>query len=310
MDSILKNAVFSIQIGIEDFESADPRRSLSSVRNIYAGLLLLFKEKLRQLSPPESNEVLIKARIQPKLVDGNVIFIGVGKNTVDVAEIKKRFKDLDIFIDWTNFEKVQRVRNSLEHYYESRTVQDIKAVMCHAFSIIQNFVPTHLGIQPHDLFQNRYWNTLMEINIEYQSKISQFQSTLGNLPWHDGNIVPFIECPFCSSQLIKPTNTPSTIDEATFQCDTCNTEFDYEDEIEEWASCYFNIDYDPKEMEQLPYCDNCGKATFDEAQGFCLACGEELSYTHCSICDTDLHPNEQEFGGLCGYHHHQTEKND
>ena len=37
MDTILKNAVQSLQIGIEDFESADERRVLSSVRNVTAG---------------------------------------------------------------------------------------------------------------------------------------------------------------------------------------------------------------------------------------------------------------------------------
>ena len=44
MDSLLTNAVQSIQIGIEDFSSTDPRRILSTVRNLYAGILLLLKE--------------------------------------------------------------------------------------------------------------------------------------------------------------------------------------------------------------------------------------------------------------------------
>jgi hypothetical protein len=60
MHTILENAVQSLQIGIEDYQSTDQRRTLSAVRNITAGVLLLFKEKLRQLSPPNSNDVLIK----------------------------------------------------------------------------------------------------------------------------------------------------------------------------------------------------------------------------------------------------------
>jgi hypothetical protein len=62
MKTILENAVSSIQIGIEDYQSNDPRRVLSVVRNLSAGVLLLFKEKLRQLSPDGSDEVLIKQR--------------------------------------------------------------------------------------------------------------------------------------------------------------------------------------------------------------------------------------------------------
>ena len=54
--SIIQNAIDSIQIGIEDYESADDRRSVSAVRNISAGILLLYKEKLCQLSPEDNND--------------------------------------------------------------------------------------------------------------------------------------------------------------------------------------------------------------------------------------------------------------
>lgn len=48
--SLLKNSVESIQVGVEDFDSDDARRSVSAMRNIAAGLLLLFKIKLCMLS--------------------------------------------------------------------------------------------------------------------------------------------------------------------------------------------------------------------------------------------------------------------
>lgn len=63
MDTLLNNAISSIQIGIEDYESEDERRVLSAVRNLTAGILLLFKEKLSELSPGDSNEVLLKQQI-------------------------------------------------------------------------------------------------------------------------------------------------------------------------------------------------------------------------------------------------------
>lgn len=49
---LLKNAVESIQIGLKDYQDIDkdPRRELSSIRNIYAGILLLYKYKLQQHS--------------------------------------------------------------------------------------------------------------------------------------------------------------------------------------------------------------------------------------------------------------------
>jgi hypothetical protein len=62
MSDLLKNAIASIQLGVEDFKrNDDPRRLLSAIRNFYAGVLLLCKEVLRRLSPDDSNEVHVKA---------------------------------------------------------------------------------------------------------------------------------------------------------------------------------------------------------------------------------------------------------
>jgi hypothetical protein len=91
MDTILKNAIQSIQIGVEDYESKDSRRVLSSVRNLSAGVLLIFKEKLRLLSPPGSNESLLKQKVRPEKESGSVSFVGVGKKTVDVQQINVFF---------------------------------------------------------------------------------------------------------------------------------------------------------------------------------------------------------------------------
>jgi len=48
---LLTNAVESIQIGVEDYQAGSPPRLLSAVRNIQAGILLLYKEALRRESP-------------------------------------------------------------------------------------------------------------------------------------------------------------------------------------------------------------------------------------------------------------------
>jgi len=61
--SLLQNAIDSIQVGVEDYRMDDDRRYLSAVRNICAGILLLYKEKLKRLSPLYDKEVLIKQSI-------------------------------------------------------------------------------------------------------------------------------------------------------------------------------------------------------------------------------------------------------
>src|SRR6266850_6654563 len=116
MDAILQNAVDSLQIGVEDFQSSDSRRVLSAGRNITAGVLLLFKEKLRDLSPAGSNDVLIKQKSKiVKAKDGSIQVIGVGKKTVDVTQIKERLTDLGIKVDWKRVDAIVEVRNEVEH---------------------------------------------------------------------------------------------------------------------------------------------------------------------------------------------------
>ncbi len=90
--SILSNAIDSIQVGVEDYLMRDSKRYLSAVRNICAGILLLYKEKLCQLSPSHDKEVLIKKDIRPSDDGkGNVTFIVLVKRQ---WMFKKSRKDL------------------------------------------------------------------------------------------------------------------------------------------------------------------------------------------------------------------------
>jgi hypothetical protein len=75
--SLLDNAIESIQVGVEDYLMDDNRRYRSAARNIFAGILLLYKEKLNRLSPPHSEEALIKNKIKFIYTDeGSVTFAG------------------------------------------------------------------------------------------------------------------------------------------------------------------------------------------------------------------------------------------
>ena len=88
-------------MGLEDYKNEDPRRAQSALRNIFAGILLLFKEKLCRMSPPNSDEVLIKKDIRPVLdTDEGILFKGIGDKTVDVAQIQQRFGALGVKVDY------------------------------------------------------------------------------------------------------------------------------------------------------------------------------------------------------------------
>ena len=151
---ILKNAVETIQIGLEDYKSIDPRRSLSATRNITSGTHLLFKKKLRQLSPADSDEVLIKKDVLPSFnqESGAISFSGKGNKTVDVFQIKERFKSLGIKVDWATFDQVINLRNTIEHYYTESNVYVINEIIAKSFLIIRDFCNEHLEEVPVELF--------------------------------------------------------------------------------------------------------------------------------------------------------------
>ncbi|MFW3341822.1 hypothetical protein, partial [Aliarcobacter butzleri] len=112
--SIYKNALDSILLGLDDYKLAldgDKRRYISSTRNLFAGILLLFKEKLSQLSPDGTDEILIKKKIAPVLdVNGKVVFEAQGDKTVEVQDIQNLFKSLKITTDWTRVNKINKYR--------------------------------------------------------------------------------------------------------------------------------------------------------------------------------------------------------
>ncbi|HMF63086.1 MAG TPA: hypothetical protein VK608_03280 [Edaphobacter sp.] len=67
---LLENAIQSIRVGVEDYLADSNARLLSAARNIHAGILLLFKEKLYRLSPDDSNSALIMSKIVPEMDGG------------------------------------------------------------------------------------------------------------------------------------------------------------------------------------------------------------------------------------------------
>ena len=118
-EEIFKNAINAIELGVEDYElsAKDPRRLQSAVRNLFAGILLLFKSKLAELSQKD-DESLLKQKVVPVIQNGEIKWVGEGKKTVDVQQIQDRFKHLNIEVDWTRLNELQNYRNNIEHYFD------------------------------------------------------------------------------------------------------------------------------------------------------------------------------------------------
>lgn len=319
MDTILKNAIASIQLGVEDFRSGDERRSLSAVRNMTAGILLLFKEKLRQLSPASSDEVLIKKSMRPtRNAGGGVTFQGEGKKTVDVQEIKERFRSLGVEADFGRVDEVILLRNDIEHYRTGATAETIKVVLAKSFVVIRDFIAAELNEDPADLLGEPTWGTLLEENDVYERELAACRAALDEVDWDSAameQIAHNVRCQHCGSDLVRPIDPHVEHHyQLELRCSSCGKESSFDEVIEpavrdfyEWETYVAMTDGG---NQPTATCYECGKETFIIGEGKCIACRGELEFTECAICGEGLGPDDQDNNGLCGYHAWQAQKDD
>lgn len=117
---IFDNAVTSITLGVEDFQNGSDARMLSAARNYYAGLLLLGKECLIRAAPDAEPMGVIGAKFEPVPDgEGGVAHEVVGYATIDLEQLKGRFKKFGLSWPQADVKKLQRFRNNIEHFHLS-----------------------------------------------------------------------------------------------------------------------------------------------------------------------------------------------
>lgn len=246
------------------------------------------------------------------------VFRGAGKKTVDFFQIKERFKTLGIDMEWKSFDGVISIRNDIEHYCTSETAPRLKELLADAFLIIRDFITAQLDCEPVELLGDETWNTLLNVATIYNKELNECENAKAQIEWGtDGirDVVPYLRCKHCQSELLKPTNpSEKFLPSIEFHCSSCGSYCLFEDIAEEAATeCYGTEMYismtdggDPP----LATCHNCSRETFLLRDGICVACGATLDYEECTVCGESLGPEEQDFDGLCSYHHWVAQKDD
>jgi hypothetical protein len=317
---LLKNAVESIQIGLEDYKNTDSRRRLSAVRNILAGILLLFKEKLRQASPLDSNEVLIKKDIRPVMESGAAMkFTGQGKKTVDVQQIKERLSGLQIKVDWKTFDEINELRTDIEHYYTEKPPEVISEIISKSFVIIRDFCVDYLDEDPAILLGQQAWDVFLEVDEIYTKEKTACDGSLAQIDWTYQSLKAGIEdirCPECQSELIMSDGVQKykAGDAMPLLCKKGQHEFNFDDVIEQCvhdalgAEAYIAA----SQGGEYPYhtCPECNKDTYIYDEDCCVACGYGQVEKWCAVCHSPLSVDEAYNGDLCFYHSEQAEKDD
>lgn len=320
MNSLIQNAALSLKMGIEDYQSPEPERALSAVRNVTAGVLLLFKEKLRRLSPDGSDEVLLKEKIQPFRTDsGAVSFKGVGKKTVTVEQIKERFKSLGIFFEWKRVDEIVRLRNNIEHYYSGESDARMRKLIADTFLVIRDFLALCLYMEPTELLDEETWAAIIEVQEVYQKELSACRAETAKVVWPRDelrSVSEYLCCSNCHSELLKPqaTGRVDIISGLIFKCTSCGVSSEFQEIIEAGIYEYLGGEASvaAKDGCEPPYgmCPSCGLDTYLIEADFCAACLYERKHKECMICGAILSIEEQEFGGSCSYHAYVFDKED
>lgn len=307
--SILQNAIDSIQIGVEDFSNKDERRSISAIRNIAAGLLLLFKEKLCELSPEHDKELLIKRDIEPGVgADGQLAFIGKNKKTVDVFQIKERLTSLKVDVDWKRLEEITSLRNDIEHYYAKKSPDAVREVVAKSFLLIRDFIVDELYQSPQELLGDDCWKVLLTTSEVYLAEESVCKESITKIDWKYStidNALSYLRCPVCASSLIEAPYEDDVYPTVNLHCKSCNHDFTFDDVVEECVDELLSADAyrRVKDGGEPPFgtCPQCAKETFVHEEGCCVACESGLDYTNCSVCSASLSLDEQDNDGMCSY---------
>lgn len=312
---LLTNAIESIRLGVDDYLSDTHPRLLSAVRNIHAGILLLYKEALRRLSPDGSNDVLLMARIVPSRdADGKMHFMGVGKKTVDTQQIRERFDGLGITTDWRRFERIADARNDVEHRYPQLDQKALRGLIADSFLIVRNFLAGELKHDPREELGEETWQAMLEVAEVYQKEKEECATLLAKVKWTSPTLedgLAELTCSACGSDLLKPVDPTSG--EIVLQCSSCGQDEAPESYVPKAiASALSAASYEAvKDGGETPYvrCPECGEEAYVMEERRCALCEHEAEHS-CARCGCEIPAEELDSEPFCGYCAYMMNKDD
>lgn len=316
MSEIFDNAVSSIVLGIEDFQEGSDARMLSAARNYYAGLLLLGKECLIRAAPEADPMEVIGAKFEPVPDgDGGVDHRVIGYGTVDLAQLRSRFKKFDLRWPNVNVERLQHLRNNLEHYHLAEPVGALKEAIAASFPMIIDFFET-LKEDPQYLLAD-VWDSILEETEAFNKVQQSCFDSIRQLDW-PGPVknLQRISCTKCGSSLIGQVDRNNTDTfNADAKCFQCGEDYDQQQLAEMVVAASYEIDayYAAKDGETSPiaYCPRCDADAYVEngEVSVCFSCKETVAAT-CSRCGVHIsvHEYNPEHPELCGYCANQWDK--
>ena len=319
MSAMFQNAVSAIRMGIEDYALDRPERSLSAVRNFYAGVLLLAKEVLVRRVPLADPDAVIGARYKPVPDgDGGVAYVPDSKTTIDFVTIGKRFKDFGLDIDRAALTDLSDVRNQVEHRYTNKPSQVVREIIAKAFPVTAQLF--RLAGEDPRIQLGDAWTTMLEARALYALELERCRKTLDAVEWRSATVAEaHLRCDDCGSDLIAQ-NDPLNTDQANMAllCQACGAVPTVDAVILESveraleADAYIRMK-DSGESGPVFECPACGEDAYIDFEGGCALCGEAFEWENCMVCHSRIPIEDALAGfdeGICSYCTHIAGKDD
>ncbi len=317
METVFKNAIFSIIIGFEDFENSDrdERRILSSVRNIYAGVLLLAKAVLVKWSPEDDPNLLISKNIKPFKQDNGIIkFKSHGRSTINRYGIYKCFNTLDLEIDSGPIDKLAKIRNDIEHKYVECSKNILEEAIIDALPVITDLLRIHLDTTPADELGDT-WKSMLKLEKLYKAELSSCRETIKKIEFYSPTVEKYgLVCPKCNTKLIAQENSENNSQgKMKLICRACNEKPEIEQVIVHtlseatWSESHLRAKETGEDgpCSSCPECENDSYVDFENKCAVCGHCIEKLSYGLCdnslNLEEINLSETDTKFCSCCNY---------
>ncbi len=280
------------------------------------GILLLFKEALRRESPKDTNDVLMMAKIIPVRDARGIVFIGVGKKSADVQQIRERFEAVGIVTDWKRFDRINDARNDVEHRYPTLDQKALRGLISDSFILVRNFITDELNDDPLALLGEEIWQAMLEVAEVYQKEKQECEQLMAQVEWVSPALKEGLEdltCSSCGSDLLRPELVRSPYTDVSLECVSCGETEDAESFVPKAiASALSGASYEAvKDGGETPYvrCPQCGEKSYVMEERRCALCEYEAEHS-CERCGMEIPAEELDSSPFCGYCMHMMNKDD
>ena len=312
--NLFNNAVQSIILGLEDYQSKDQTRTLSAVRNFYAGLLLLAKEVLVRTVPDADEWDLIAESYKLKRnKSGSIEFVRRGKSSIGLRGIEERFEDFGLDIDIGALKEIKDIRNDLEHLFPTVNDDLIRRAIAKSVPVAYDLF-RQAGEEPHIVLEDA-WDTMLNVQAVYKREQEECSATFAEIDW-PSEILSTVRlvCPVCQSELVAQSNSENRDQyKIDADCHSCGAMISAKRLIENSIAVHLDSRYAATKYsgyDPLQICPECNLSTYiagrdDEDDIGCVWC--ECKLGNCGICGNKLTPGEvhDRYDDRCSYCEHK-----